>query len=276
METKEKALLYKIKTSCSFYIGSTKNSKKRFAEHLNDLKRGIHHCLPLQEEYNRDPTIDIIILFEGSLSDSRELEQLILDSWYDCILNISKSSKGCSPIYYTDRREEISRRLLNRPKEPKLASEETKNKMRLIRKGATIPKKCIDRSKEKLSRPVVKKDLEGNVIDTYKSISEAGATFKKLGEKNISKALNGKQKTAYGYVWEYLPVKIEEEKVFNKRYLHCFITRYKTVSVKFNVDGVIHFLGTFDSQKEAIDAKNKFLISNKLTDKIKLIEYEGE
>lgn len=47
-------------------------------------------------------------------------------------------------------------------------------------------------------------DLDGNLILQYNSIVEAFTSLKKPSRVNIDSALQGKQKTAYGYIWRYL------------------------------------------------------------------------
>ena len=47
-------------------------------------------------------------------------------------------------------------------------------------------------------------DLEGNLIFEFNSIVEAFKALEKPSRVNIDNALQGKQKTAYGYVWKYL------------------------------------------------------------------------
>ena len=47
-------------------------------------------------------------------------------------------------------------------------------------------------------------DLDGNLIQEFNSIVEAFTILKKTSRVNIDNALQGKQKTAYGYIWKYL------------------------------------------------------------------------
>lgn len=64
------------------------------------------------------------------------------------------------------------------------------------------------RRKEKLCgrpvyiKPINQLDLSGNVIATFKSISDAGRKLN-LNKENISMCLNGKRKTHGGYKWQY-------------------------------------------------------------------------
>lgn len=47
-------------------------------------------------------------------------------------------------------------------------------------------------------------DLDGNLIQEFNSIVEAFTMLEKTSRVNIDNALQGKQKTAYGYIWKYL------------------------------------------------------------------------
>lgn len=68
----------------------------------------------------------------------------------------------------------------------------------------SIPKKTEDKQPKPLRIQVEQLDLEGNVIATFKSISDAARA---LGDVNynshISSACKGKRETAYGYRWRY-------------------------------------------------------------------------
>lgn len=47
-------------------------------------------------------------------------------------------------------------------------------------------------------------DKEGNMIKDFDSVVEAYKSLGKPSRVNIDNALQGKQKTAYGYIWKYL------------------------------------------------------------------------
>lgn len=272
-------VVYKININGDkYYVGSSKNYDKRWKEHLNDLKTNQHHCTPLQSSYDKHKQAYFTIIHKGKIDDCREIEDLILKVDFDNLFNLSTSAYSPSTEYLHSKihRELASKRFVGKYKKPTTSSEETKRKMALTRKGTTMPKKCIDRSVEVLSKPIIQYDLDMNFICEYKSVTEAGKQFHENGQKNISKALSGAQKTAYKFIWKYK----EKEKIikntFSKRYINLFLTRYNTVSVKIRVNGEIFFLGTYDTQKEALEVRNRFVINNNLIDKVGLIEYEGE
>lgn len=67
-----------------------------------------------------------------------------------------------------------------------------------------------ERSSLKNSKPINQYDKQGKLINTYSSILDAGKQFSsKSAFSNISKAVTGKYKSAYGYVWKYVK---EEDK----------------------------------------------------------------
>lgn len=274
----EKGEVYKIKFDNvgKFYIGSSKNPKRRWQEHFNDLVKNKHHNFELQNDYNKRGEVTKEVLFSGTLEECREIEQLVIDSWYESLYNHSKSSTYCKVPMINNIREKSKNRFLGKKKKGIKASEKTKSKMRETRKGSKPPQKCMDASKKYSSIKVAQYSLDGVLIATFNSVTEAGKKFHYNGQKNISKALSGAQKTAYGFIWKSLGKVDKEEKVFNHRYMNCFITPYKTVSVKINVDGVLNFLGTYDTQKEALEVRNNFIIENKLQHLIDVLEYKGE
>ena len=57
--------------------------------------------------------------------------------------------------------------------------------------------------KERTCKRVGKYDLEGNLLETYSSVTEAGEK-NHYYKGNISSCCNGNFKTAYGYVWKHL------------------------------------------------------------------------
>lgn len=59
------------------------------------------------------------------------------------------------------------------------------------------------RASEKLSRPIVCLDLSGKIVRKFKSQKEAVSFFGLSSNAHISACCLGKQKTAYGYMWEF-------------------------------------------------------------------------
>lgn len=64
-------------------------------------------------------------------------------------------------------------------------------------------------SKQELTgvkKRIIQKDLEGNVIQVYNSVSEAADTLGMKSHTSICNVLNGRAKTAYGFLWEELTI----------------------------------------------------------------------
>lgn len=54
-------------------------------------------------------------------------------------------------------------------------------------------------------KPVAKCDLDGNVLETYPSVQDAGEPFGKVSARyKIGKCCNGKAKTYAGYCWKFV------------------------------------------------------------------------
>jgi hypothetical protein len=77
-------------------------------------------------------------------------------------------------------------------------SEETIKKMSEAKKG----KKGNEAHKQKISKPILQYDLEGNFIKEWRSGKEAGLTLG-ISNGSIVNALKGRFKTMYGFIWKY-------------------------------------------------------------------------
>ena len=55
----------------------------------------------------------------------------------------------------------------------------------------------------KRGHAVVQCDLDGNIIATYQTVSDAARTMG-VDRASIGSALRGKSKTSAGYVWHYI------------------------------------------------------------------------
>ena len=82
-------------------------------------------------------------------------------------------------------------------KKGKTLSEETRKKISESNKGKIFSKEHI----RKLSKQVMQLTLEGELVKIWDSTRECYRNGFDNG--NISKCCNGKQKTAYGFIWKY-------------------------------------------------------------------------
>jgi group I intron endonuclease len=80
-------------TSQKAYVGSSKNINKRFLCHASFLKNRKHPCAHLQNSFNLNglKAFQFRVLVECSTrEEAQELEQAMLDIWYDDFYNASK------------------------------------------------------------------------------------------------------------------------------------------------------------------------------------------
>ena len=91
-------------------------------------------------------------------------------------------------------------------------SEETKQKISEAKKGKSLSKQHVENLKIglknrkkwiKASKQVEQYDLVGNLIKVFSSSKEADTEMGGKGN-NVADCCRGRQKTAYGYVWQYL------------------------------------------------------------------------
>lgn len=80
--------------------------------------------------------------------------------------------------------------------------EEVRRKGAQARKGATNSEYQRMRTKEARSVPVIQIDKAGNVVNTFKSITEA-ANAVGINSSNITSVCKRKRKYAAGYAWKY-------------------------------------------------------------------------
>lgn len=102
----------------------------------------------------------------------------------------------------------------NNPNFGKKHSKETKNKISIKNSGKSMKTKLINLYGEKEgieklnvmitrnNKKVSQYSIDGKCISTYKSMSEAGRVLS-IPNSNISMCVNGKIKTAGGFIWKY-------------------------------------------------------------------------
>ena len=61
----------------------------------------------------------------------------------------------------------------------------------------------MQRVKEKISKPILQLDKQGNVIKEWSSISKVSKDLSVSGRSHITDCLKGRRKTALGYMWKY-------------------------------------------------------------------------
>lgn len=78
------------------YIGSSKNFKARWKEHVRDLKKQRHHSIKLQRAWNKyGPEAFIFCALEYGAKNLLDMEQIHLDAW-----DAYRTGYNCSPLAY--------------------------------------------------------------------------------------------------------------------------------------------------------------------------------
>lgn len=163
MDYTGKAVVYKIIniTNAKFYVGSTIRWDSRLRTHRRKLRAGNHHCVPLQNAWNKygeDAFVFRVFVVAENPKELHDIEQQFLNEHhgtamcYNMARHTDHSSRGvpCSPArkrrisealkrYYAENPDAHPR--LNRPH-----AEETKEKMRKNRAGVAV----AEETKEKL------------------------------------------------------------------------------------------------------------------------------
>ena len=173
------------------YIGSSVDFEARKRQHLCDLRANAHHSIILQNSYNKhgEAAFMFQVIEEVEYNDIMDI-RVVEQKWIDFF----------NPFY----------NILNNSINPYLGrkvTEETRIKMSKSHTGKTKRpmsfesiQKFINASSKSMKK-VFKYDDDGNIIDSYKSISEAARNHSTT-KQNINRAirLNG---SAKGYKWGF-------------------------------------------------------------------------
>lgn len=200
-----KSGIYKIENIINgkFYIGSAERLVKRKNNHLCYPRNGTHTNIKLQRAFNKYGEdyfkFSIIETCENNLLIERE--QYYIDS--------------LNPFYNICR---IAGRT-----EGRIASEETKEKMRLshsqrnckhsketkkimrekaLLSGRKPSKEAVEKSLINRFKPILQYDINHNFIKEFCSIAEAARELKIHGVGIVNSA-KGRRKTSGGFIWKY-------------------------------------------------------------------------
>lgn len=97
---------------------------------------------------------------------------------------------------------EETRKKISESNKGKIFSEEHRKKLSETHKGKTLSEETRKKLSEINSKQVMQLTLEGELVKIWDSTRECYRNGFDNG--NISKCCNGKQKTAYGFIWKYI------------------------------------------------------------------------
>lgn len=223
-----------------FYVGQTINLAIRRAEHRRKLRNGTHPNPKLQAVFNKWGDFQFHIIEECDKEELDEREQFYLDLLFNdpnCT-NICPTASAPNRgrklgPWSTERKLSVSKKMTGRKhseaskqkmRKPKSEeqkqkqrermigrklSEEHKQKLREALQGSACHfygKPCSEQTKQKLrevnSKSVQQWTLEGQLIKTHSSITEAGKAVG-VTKQAIVRCLSGKSKSSAGFVWTY-------------------------------------------------------------------------
>jgi len=221
-----------------FYIGSSVNVDNRILKHKHSLNNGKHHSKYLQAAWNKYGENNFIfqLVEQCKIEDCLKREQIWLDFHqvykseigYN-IVNIAGRTTGYKHSLETIKKfsKTIKERNLNMTKaerqniygkgrKDKSISDEHHSRLQegLLKSGwlsSDRKKEIIKKSNfEKISKPILQYDLNGNFIAEFHNARLAGESLGLTGTKYRAinnTALNSKwhknRFTAYGFIWKY-------------------------------------------------------------------------
>ena len=89
------------RTSGHFYIGSSKAVGRRVWTHLNQLRKGAHHCIALQRAFAKYGEGDLLFMLAARCathSDALAIEQAMLDAAHGTPGNYNVSAEAKTPV----------------------------------------------------------------------------------------------------------------------------------------------------------------------------------
>lgn len=208
------------------YIGQSKDIISRLNRHRNELKRGKHRNVLLQNSFNKYGLLFfkfyILELCPLDSLNDKEIEYISKFDSYHNGYNLSpggdpgNNSTG-KPIKQYDLDGNYLRTWNNAAEASRFYSVDRSMITHAVRKGTKIlnsqwcyEDETIDTYyKRNNQKAIAQYDLSGNLVKVYKSLTDAVNNNKGFKKDNIQKSINGKwRKTAYGYIWKYVETEV--------------------------------------------------------------------
>jgi hypothetical protein len=207
---------YVIVHQQGIYIGGTTDHYKRKVQNLSELRRGVHHCKPLQVAYRQDPNVEFRIYISPA-DKAFDLENDLLTWHRERGYNVfnqggpeaSNPVKGISRSLETRLKMSIAKKTL---RSTRSVSEETREKLRKASTGnsnwkgrsSTVKRSISQETKDKISattRGKSRKDLPIEIDGIrYSGILEA-ALITGLSYNVIRSRIMSPSKTFKNWVW---------------------------------------------------------------------------
>lgn len=202
------------------YIGSTSNLYKRYKYHKQDLKRNTHRNNNLQLFYNEhgSDTLFFELLEYCDCSILLEREQYYLDTYNSNLkFNVStKSTGGCDNIK-TYSFINPNGDIVNVTNIKKFCEDNNLSDSKMIalqKHKRTIHKgwKALNGASKKIHKlyiPIIKYDLNNNLLEEFSSLQKALDSLKTTNELYLKRCLDGQINSFKGFIWKYKNAKKE-------------------------------------------------------------------
>lgn len=134
----------------------------------------------------------------------KEIELIAKWKLQDINFGYNAAAGGDGPTGYRFKRSESEKQWLSQINKGKKLSEITKKKLSEAHKGKKQSIEIIQNRVQKNKKSVVQMDLNGNEIQIFNSIKEAGEVLGLRDSTGISGCCKGKYKNSGGYKWRYV------------------------------------------------------------------------
>jgi group I intron endonuclease len=208
--------IYKITSpNNKVYIGQSIDILNRFNAHRS---KNIYKHKKLHSSFNfygiNNHTFDIINILSNDCEQDilNKYEQIYMDFYRNCnieLLNIKEGGNGYG------KHSEETKKIIREKRAKQIFSKESKIKLSNSLKKVThtkewnhkvslsqIGKIISEEQRNKIRKPILQYDLNGNFINEWDS-SRTASKFYNTTESNICNCLRGNSKTAKGFKWKY-------------------------------------------------------------------------
>lgn len=184
------------------YIGQSVDVEYRICNHFSNLRHNRHDNAHLQRAYNKNPEAfswELLCKCEQSDLDRLEIEYIAEYKSADPEHGYNKQYGGQAEHRATPE----TRLRMSITKRGKKFSEEHKRKIGEANRRRTQSAETRRKIGEKVARPVVQMDIDGNFVARHESIKAAAMSVGLKSPNSIRNALSGITVQSAGYRWKY-------------------------------------------------------------------------